>query len=300
MEYSKLSIVISSYINHLKEVERFLISNIKYNIDYDKCKIFIVVNKDDYILFQNMIIPYNNLNLIKILLFDNLIKKYFNMDEYTFCNIYKHPVVQSVKKLCALLEVDSDDILLLDSEGYFIRECSLFEQLNIYNKNKYVFISQKSDNVIQTTVFNDIKTMLNLNYDFKWIGIIITTQWFFKKNIIYDLYNYIKNNNISIFDSLLFIESLIYNYIYINNDKYNYSFIDLTNTLYNIENHEHFWMVLNIDNEKYHMAFKDTIVKYKFFTYYVQNTWNTNNNYELIKQYDNIKLLVSTPELFII
>jgi len=289
-----LSIIVPSFKGHINEFERLLVGNAKYNLDNVITTIYVIISQDEIDMFQSITVNYKN---VKILIFKDLMKKYFDLDidENNFLNIVGSNVFQGFKKIVGMLESEHNSIFLTDSETQFIRNIHFYQE---YKNTKTVLYSYKFSNFIQERVVSINNKILEKNTKAPFIGFSFSYQWCYRKEDVSAFFEIYKNNIIDIFinknEPYFFPEELLYKYCFYNNIYY--IFKDVTELL-SYTDAEHFWFKAT-NNQKD----KETIDMLKslhnLFCYSVQNTWNDNINNDIIQQYTNFKILTSTPTKF--
>ena len=300
---NSVTAVIASYIGHLPELQRFLEHNIKFNTNFKNTYIILVISSGDVNAFKNLVEEKFDIikDLITIYDFDELFVKHFNfgISTHDLMNIYDKYTFQSIKKLCGMLEVKTEMLMLFDSETYFIRECPLVDYVNRFMEKKEMFYTTKLSNTIQEDVVNNVKTILgdSLLENF-WPGIVISHQCIYLKSIILDFYNYILPIKDMLKHKYIFIEILLNSYIFKCNERFQYTFVDLTNILQYFENHEHIWHCIDINDQNQLVSLYNIYSTYLLFCYCVPcpvEENKTNINTHIIRCIDSIKILNGTP-----
>ena len=295
--------VIASYIGHLPELQRFLEHNIRFNTNYKNTYIILVISSSDIDAFKNLVKEKFEVlkELITIYDFDALFAKHFNFDISThdLMNTYDKYTFQSIKKLCGMLEVKTETLMLFDSESYFIRECPLVDYVNKFMEKKEMFYTTKLSNTIQEDVINNVKHILNESLpDNFWPGIVISHQCIYPKSIIIDFYNYILPIKDMLKRKYIFIEILLNSYIYKYNERFQYTFVDLTNTLQYFDNHEHICLCIDLNNQNQLVSLYTIYSTHFLFCYCIPllvDEHKTNINSDLIRRIESIKILNGTP-----
>jgi hypothetical protein len=295
--------VIASYIGHLPELQRFLEHNIRFNTNFKNTYIILVISSSDVDAFKNLVKEKFEVlkELITIYDFDTLFAKHFNFDISThdLMNMYDKYTFQSIKKLCGMLEVKTETLMLFDSESYFVRECPLVEYINRFTEKKEIFYTTKLSNTIQEDVVNNVRHILgdSLPENF-WPGIVISHQCIYLQSIILDFYNYILSIKDMLKHKYIFIEILLNSYIYTHNERFQYTFVDLTNILEYFENHEHICLCIDINDQNQLVSLYNIYSTYLLFCYCVPlavDENKTNINTHIIRCIDSIKILNGTP-----
>ena len=240
-------IIIPTYPRHFKYVKKLLCSIDKFNLDKDVTNIYLIISKNDY--DNSLIGRYNTINIILLFLEDIIFDIFTNLDkskeninnaenllkDEKYCNRYSF---QSIKKILGVKYVTSylkyDLVYVLDSEGLFIRPFSIKSIFNDYLKNKRIFYDPTFRVKRRQSVFS--KDILNTNICVPgWL--LENYLWIFEKEIVDDFFESIFVNIFEVTDITnvikkgTFIEIVYYHFIFINNDKYNYKFIDIHETM---------------------------------------------------------------------
>lgn len=292
-----LSIVIPSYLGHIRHIERFLISNAKHNKDIDNTNIYIIISYEEKEIFTSVTSKFKN---VHILIFKDLMLKYFDINienETTFLLEIGSFSFQSLKKLVGMLDCKDETIFIVDSETYFIRDCEVISECN---KTETVLYSKILNNDFQEKACDITKKILELDYDPPLTGYVFSYQWIFKKIDVQNFFNKYKNNiinnTIKTTFTLFFIELVILYYCLKN--SFSYKFIDATDIL-SYTNTEHFWMNAK-NNEKDKEAINKLLSVHNLFCYSIQNNWNdpllNENNTNILNDFKNFKILTNTPQ----
>lgn len=239
----KNSIITPTYEEHFKYIGNYLKSVERYLIDKDKTTIYFIINRAEEQQFMEIISKTQNLNL-EIIFFEDLLKKY-NID-YTpneLLEKYGKFSYQSLKKLYAMLSIDSDWFLMIDSESMFVEETSLSDLLKEYKNKPYLtfskLMSRKITHPFLYNVVHNIDRLMNKNNN---VWFLETFNWFIDKSILQDIIReygspfeivnkLFINANQEKEKSHLFEGLLYYQYIYLNNEKYHYNLIDIDKEL---------------------------------------------------------------------
>lgn len=228
----KNCLIIPTYPPHFGMTKRLISSISIFNEDTIPPDIFVIINKEFKNAFPSPKFLCKELYIEDILsdLFDINIDPNVLLSEY--CDKYSF---QSIKKITAIRYVthilNYDNVYTMDSEGAFIRHFSFTKTIKDYLETKkiYYYSTKIKTNQckISCEIFNkETPGWLLENY-----------LWIYEKKIVEDFFRFIfKNINtvVSLTDTIkkgTFIEILYYHFIYLNNDKYNYKFIDTNDLL---------------------------------------------------------------------
>ena len=310
----KKCLIIPSYPPHFKYVKKLLSSIDKFNLDKDVTNIYLILSKNDY--DYSLIMEYNTINIIVLFLediifyvFTNLTKSKENINTVTnlikYCDKFSF---QSLKKILSVKYITSylkyDFVYVLDSEGLFIRPFSINSIFIKYLKNKRIFYNSKQRlHYIQSILSKNI-----LNTDIPVPGWLLENYlWIYEKNIVDDFFELIFKNIFEIVDitniikKKTYIEIVYYHFIYINNSKYGYKFIDTyeimkkylnNNQLQNITTH---WYSL-LEDIRYGISDYPQIVENisKFYRDY------SIINFKILVNKININFIKNTKSIFCI
>lgn len=240
-------ILIPSYKLHFSFVNKLLISIDKFNQDKNITEVYVIINKNENVEFYNQIkIDFKTINITVLFLEEIIFSLFFEIKKsqenifeaenlLEYCGKF---TFQSIKKILGLkyliAELNYNLVYVLDSEGYFFRPFSIELIFKKFIENKTIFYNSKQR--INSHQSNISKEILNANIQVPgWL--LENYLWIYEKNIIIDFFNSIFINiskPIDISKCLrrdIFIEIVYYHFIFINNKKYNYNFIDTYESL---------------------------------------------------------------------
>ena len=249
----KRAFIIPTWGGHFDKNITFLKSCIDYNI---KTPIKIVVsNESEKISLQSMVENiecYENLDL-EIIEIEKVINKFkpeiklsdiedLKLIHLRALNIFdpKHPY-QAIKKIYALRYFDYDQAMLLDSECAFVKPTNADELFDEYFESPQIFYTPHENLHPNLRIFTNASQQC-----LRWANVeLVKDMWVFEnlywmvdKNIFNDMLNDIEsnlgvdiytefvNNPGEIFDMIVY-----YSYIYINNKRYNYQFVNFYTTI---------------------------------------------------------------------
>jgi hypothetical protein len=232
------SILIPTHAPHFEYVKNLIISINKYCQDTSGIDMYIVVSSEDYNDALNFVQLTSKVNII-ILKFKDIIQLTLNIDTdennlLNFSSVYKY---QSLKKILSVQyltqTLNYEYVYVLDSECLFIRYFSFEKIIDTYIKNKKIYYNSKQRiNYLQSNIS---KKLLITNSIPGWL--LENYLWIYEDKIVKEFFNYLFCNIHTLNDLInniprdIFIEIVYYHYIYNNNHKYNYSFIDSYETL---------------------------------------------------------------------
>ena len=245
-------LVIPSYPPHFAYVQKLCTSLNKYNLDKEITNIYLIITHMPYEKYQCLLDEYESIKINILFLEDIIFEIFINFhkskenihtannllgvkcnDRFSFQSIKK---ILGVKYVTTILHYDL--VYVLDSEGLFIRPFSLNSIFKDCCNKKRIFFNSKqiSDSFeFRNNLCNEIlKTKVPVPGWF-----LENYLWIYEKNIIDDLFKTIFQDVSTVKDMAniikqgTFIELVYYHYIYINNHKYKYEFIDTYETLRN-------------------------------------------------------------------
>lgn len=244
----KRVIIIPTWLGHFDKNVNFLKSCIEFKIDVPIK--FVVSNSDEKKELLNIInrLEFSEVLNLEIVEIETVIQKF--KPEITlsdiedikslhtkFKNIYnsKHPY-QGIKKIYALRYFDYDQALLLDSECAFIKPTNINELFDEYFENPHIFYTphDRINANLQTITNASLKSLEWLDIsDVKSKWVFESLYWMIDKSILNEMFADIENNlNRDLYTEYttnageIFEVITYYSYIYINNDKFNYNFIN--------------------------------------------------------------------------
>ena len=241
------AIIIPTFNAHFDYVEQFLYTYSTFVSDKNKISVCIVLgDNDEYLEFNNRLkkvaFDYTALN-IKIYCFDDILHHYnIHLSSKELLNKLGKFSYQTIKKLYAVHYLQYSKNLILDSESIIIKNIELEKIFDKYFSKPYVFYSDISYKDKNFKKFLDFKVLRNTC---EFFGIECNNLWFFEAfhwfydiRIINDLFNYCNNNLYGKIELLIshkyderekaiFDCTIYYLFIYLNNDKYSYNFVNI-------------------------------------------------------------------------
>jgi len=249
----KRAFIIPTWEGHFDKNITFLESCIEYDV---KVPVKIVVsNESERISLRSMVEKinyYENLNL-EIIEIEKVISKFkpeINLSDIENLKLIhqrvptifhpKHPY-QAIKKIYALRYFDYDQAMLLDSECAFVKPTDADELFDEYFNNPQIFYTPHKNLHPNLRMFTDASQQC-----LRWTDVgLVKDMWVFEnlywmvdKKIFNDMLNDIESNlGVDIYTEFItnsgeiFDMITYYSYIHINNEKYNYQFIDFYSTI---------------------------------------------------------------------
>lgn len=239
----KYSIITPTYRGHFKYIERYLKSINKYLLDKRDISFIFTISKDEEKEFNQIIKPYtNNLN-IEVLIFEDLLS-HFNIPKSPnlLLEKYKKFSFQTLKKFYTMLYSNSDYFLVLDSESMFVKSTTIKKYFENFIKNPFITASDLSEIQVDNFkegVIENINSLIGKQSN-KWF--LENFVWFYDKRILNDMFSSLgqpidivnkiyKNGNSINIESGVFEIELYQEFIYCNNTKYQYQFLDINNIM---------------------------------------------------------------------
>ncbi|WP_428064519.1 DUF6492 family protein [Candidatus Avelusimicrobium fimicolum] len=238
----KNCIITPTFREHFKYIKKYLESFKKYVEDKDIPLCFII-SRDEEREFGEIVKAYKDLN-IQIIIFDDLLDKYNILYTPTeLLHRFDKYCYQTIKKLYAILDLPYDRFLLIDSESMWIKQTKMKDLFDSYFNHPYFAYSILSKREIQNQFQKVLLT--NINYllkdeNKKWY--LETFSWFIDKKILLDIikqygspFDMVQKlwlfwngdkTKIALFEGLLY-----YQFIDKNNQKYNYTILDIEKEL---------------------------------------------------------------------
>lgn len=336
------ALIIPTYVNHfpyiydlLKSIEVF----VKDISSFDIC--FILSNKKEEKLLIDATKKYKKLNL-KFYNIENILNSY-GIDTKNILKELGKYSYQTLKKLYGVHFLKYKQAYVMDSESLFIKDTNLNELFDNYFANPFVLMCPFSaypklehKNYVNFFTLKNVASMFNkedIEY-FYFDGF----NWFYDINIVNDLFNYFPQGLFKAIKKASLIHSnghprsqavfeciLYYEFIFNNNKKYKYNFIDtmplienkvgkqvIQKALLDIRKPDklypifmHSWEYMDIESiKKYHQIYRD--LNFKMARLFITkmsdekiNTFLKESDINLIVSTDNLKeclLNIKTPD----
>lgn len=298
----KKCLIIPTYPPHYNHVKKLLSSIDKFNLDKEITDIYLIISKKDY--DSSLIRIYKTVNIIILFLEDIIFHIFTNLDNseenifavenlINYCDKFSF---QSIKKILSLKYITSylkyDIAYVVDSEGLFIRPFSINSIFNEYLKNKRIFYNSKHRLTHMRCILS--KDIINTNIPVPgWL--LENYLWIYEKKIIDDFFESIFINIFKLTDITnvikegTFIEVVYYHFIFINNNKYNYEFIDIYENMKKYLNAQE---LENITLKRYSIG-EDIRFGITEYPKIIKNISNFYRDYNII----NFKIKVNKPNI---
>lgn len=242
----KYAVITPTFEPHFQFIEKYLESYKKFVIDKENVTLLFTISKDEEKAFKKITDKYCDGVQYEILFFEDILQHFnINLTPNELLKKYKKFSFQTLKKFYTMLYSDADRFLVLDSESMWVRKTNMKELFE--NFFHFPFIAGSSissrDLVSDYTqgVNDNVNFLLGKNCD-KWF--LENFVWFYDKKILNDLFDeygspiemaervYSLKDEQKIESGIFEIE-LYQAYLYHNNDKYNYTVLDVDNLLKN-------------------------------------------------------------------
>lgn len=239
----KYAIVTPTFRPHFKYVKKLLESQKKYVLDKNNLKHVFVVSRNEYEEFKEIVKNYSTQFEVKILFTEDLFA-WALIDESPEEVLQKYGKFsyQTIKKFLALLYIDEEYSLILDSESMWVREFRIDELFRNYFNNPFVVYSRVDkglgDGEVKKSVLKNNKIIFQ-SLENEWF--LETFDWFYDKKIlkqfldkksIYEIVKevYLKSDDVNKKYGCFEIQ-LYESFIYLNREKFKYKFINVTELL---------------------------------------------------------------------
>lgn len=235
-------ILTPTFIGHFQYLDNYLNSYDINVTDKDDCVIVFIVNKVEHGQLEDICKKYNNINY-EILDFDEILERFgidASPDELLL--MYGKFSFQALKKFYGMLFLSDkyEKFLVLDTESIWLRKTSMKEMFeNFFERDRFIVYSNTSKRISSSRsnlqASSNINFILHSNCD-KWFVEQYVRFW--DVNILRDIFDrygtcieivkkiYEKERDeypkIGLFESVLYDQ-----FIYENNDKYQYRLVDL-------------------------------------------------------------------------
>lgn len=246
-------IITPTYINHFQYIPLYLKSFKRYVIDKENVEIAFIVEKRDIDCFKRIIYSYTKGINYKIVAFEDLLDE-FGIKEKPdeLMKLYGRYTYQTLKKIYAMLGLNYERFLILDSESMWIRKTRVKKLFDDFFNNPFVIGStisiRKATHPLIRTIVENSNLVLHSDEEDKWF--IESFMWFIEKKILKQLVKEKgepiewakqvkeKSEIEDINPSGIMEADLILRYIYINKDKFGYRFVLADDELKEIFNRE--------------------------------------------------------------
>lgn len=228
----KYCIVIPTYYGHYDQIDVLLNSFSVNCLDKSIIPIRLIISKNDENIFRNLMYKYSDLDL-DIVNFSDVLREIDNVnltEDYLLSTLGKYNF-QSLKKLYGVKYFNAEISLVTDSESILIKKCYFEDIFKNYKQSPFIIHSKmhkKQD--IQLSVTNNSFNLFNQQFEDLWF--LDSQYWFYERNILNDFFVDISDLHGSLLVALqkknpIFDFCLFSVFIYLNNAKYNYLFLDM-------------------------------------------------------------------------
>ncbi|PXZ07249.1 hypothetical protein DKK70_05185 [Gilliamella apicola] len=235
----KYMVVTPTFVEHFGFIKNYLKSADKYLIDKSNITFAFIISKIESYEFKKIVKLFPDLNILT-LNFEDILEHYnVNKEPEELIHKYGKFSFQTLKKLYAMMYLDAEKFLILDSESMFINPTNLAELFDNYYKNPVLMGSILKNRLKTCDLLEAVLKTTDMLTSFKSDKFFLENfMWFYDKQILNDLFNELgspinlieKNYKFCIRKHLMqavFEITLYQNYIYKNNDKYNYHIINV-------------------------------------------------------------------------
>lgn len=240
----KYAVITPTFEPHFQFVEKYLESYKEFVIDKDNVTLLFTISKDEAESFKKITDKYCDGVQYETLFFEDILQHFnINLTPNELLKKYKKFTFQTLKKFYTMLYSDADKFLVLDSESMWVRKTNMKELFESFLNSPFIAGSSISnrDSVSDFTqgVNDNVNFLLGKPCD-KWF--LENFVWFYDKKILNDLFD-IYGSPIEMAEKVyslkdeqkresgIFEIELYQAYLYHNNDKYNYTVLDVDNLL---------------------------------------------------------------------
>lgn len=240
----KYAVITPTFEPHFQFVEKYLESYKEFVIDKENVTLLFTISKDEQEAFKKITDKYCEGVQFETLFFEDILKHFgISLSPNELLKKYKKFTFQTLKKFYTMLYSDADRFLVLDSESMWVRKTSMKELFENFFEAPFIAGSSIScrDSVSDFTqgVNDNVNFLLGKPCD-RWF--LENFVWFYDKAILNDMFQ-IYGTPIEMAEKVyslkdeqkresgIFEIELYQAYLYHNNDKYNYTVIDVDNLL---------------------------------------------------------------------
>ncbi len=241
---NKYAVITPTFEPHFQFVEKYLESYKEFVIDKETVTLLFTISKDEQEAFKKITDKYCEGVQFETLFFEDILKHFgISLSPNELLKKYKKFTFQTLKKFYTMLYSDADRFLVLDSESMWVRKTSMKELFENFFEAPFIAGSSIScrDSVSDFTqgVNDNVNFLLGKPCD-RWF--LENFVWFYDKAILNDMFQ-IYGTPIEMAEKVyslkdeqkresgIFEIELYQAYLYHNNDKYNYTVIDVDNLL---------------------------------------------------------------------
>lgn len=240
----KYAVITPTFEPHFQFVEKYLESYKEFVIDKENVTLLFTISKDEQEAFKKITDKYCEGVQFETLFFEDILKHFgISLSPNELLKKYKKFTFQTLKKFYTMLYSDADRFLVLDSESMWVRKTNMKELFENFFETPFIAGSSIScrDSISDFTqgVNDNVNFILGKPCD-RWF--LENFVWFYDKAILKDMFQeygtpiemaekvYGLKDEQKIESGIFEIE-LYQAYLYNNNDKYNYTVIDVDNLL---------------------------------------------------------------------
>ncbi|ORZ20184.1 hypothetical protein BCR44DRAFT_1446632 [Catenaria anguillulae PL171] len=260
--YSTFGIVIASFSPHALMLSRFFDSMVKFCLDCHRVRIVVVIPAKEVDLFSNIqgqfredlpnieIVPFSHvfpaLNATLANNTQHWPQGWTGWDEDRLLKSKDRALFQSFKKLYGCLFLATEYCMVLDSEGFFIRQATLADIYGGTRKSPYVIYGSHVRR--QWPFTQSAKALLGYHEDWGWA--LEEYNWSLDNNILAELQRIFHRvrPNLDTMEPLVFIEVVYWIYMMHNHHRYPHLRILDSINLIGIEAYNNMRKIVNFDD----------------------------------------------------
>lgn len=237
------AIVTPTFEAHFKYISKYLRSAVNYIEDKCSIRFYFVISAKEKYTFKKIIAPYENQLQIVILYFEELLEN-ANVSETPdkILKKYGKYSFQTLKKFYAMLAIEEEHILILDSESMWVKNTNMENLFNDYFENPYI-----AGSVIDSWIQSPFNKNVNDNVAFLLnstpkLWFLENFVWFYEKKILNKMFSeigspyeitvkvdkYIRSKKLNLDSGIGIFEIILYqNYIYKHANEFGYKIINI-------------------------------------------------------------------------
>ena len=187
----KYTIVVPTYIGHLRQVELFLESFERFCLDKDSFEIKLIISKNESHFFDALTKKYERVCNLSVVNLSDILKQEegVEVDEPKLLAQVGKFNFQSLKKIYAVKHFNTGTILVLDSEALMIRPVVLGEIFEQYRRDKFIVYTDLGTQKIQRDVAHTSFELIGKSFENLWF--FEYDYWFFEKDLVDALFKHV-------------------------------------------------------------------------------------------------------------
>jgi hypothetical protein len=240
----KYAVITPTFEPHFQFIEKYLESYKEFVIDKENITLLFTISKDEEDAFKKITDKYCEDVKFETLFFEDILKHFgISLSPDELLKKYKKFTFQTLKKFYTMLYSDADRFLVLDSESIWAKETNMKDLFEKFFESPFIASSSIScrNSISDFTqgVNDNVNFLLDKSCD-RWF--LENFVWFYDKAILNDMFQccgypiemadkvYGLHDEQKIESGIFEIE-LYQAYLYHNNNKYNYTVIDIDKLL---------------------------------------------------------------------